>query len=112
LLFSGALSRRPGTGSSLLGMANAAIESLTKALALELAPRLRANCISPGLTRTEAFAGMPAEAQEAMFKGFGASIPAQRSGEATDLGEASASLMLNGWITGVVLDVDGGKIAL
>ena len=58
-LSSGALSRRPGTGSTALAMANAALETLTKGLCHELGPRLRVNCLSPGLCRTSAFAGMP-----------------------------------------------------
>ncbi|CAE7902564.1 PECR, partial [Symbiodinium sp. KB8] len=38
--FTGGLSIRPGTGSSLLAMANASLEALTKALANELGPAL------------------------------------------------------------------------
>lgn len=108
--FTGALSRRPGRGSSSLAMANAALECLTKALAHDLGPRLRVNAISPGLSRTEAFAGMPADAQEGMFAGFGKAIPAGRAGMPTDLGEATASLLTLNWVTGAVLDVDGGAV--
>jgi NAD(P)-dependent dehydrogenase (short-subunit alcohol dehydrogenase family) len=59
VFFSGALSRRPGKGSSALACTNAAVETLARALAVELGPRLRVNCISPGLTRTGAFGAMP-----------------------------------------------------
>lgn len=82
----------------------------SQALACELGPRLRINCISPGLTRTEAFAGMSEEAQEAMFKGFGAAIPTGRAGEAADIGHAVMFLLTNSWVTGAVIDVDGGAL--
>jgi len=109
-LFSGVLSRRPGKNSSILAAVNGAIESLTKALAAELGPRLRVNCISPGLTRTDAFSSMSKEAQERMFEGFGAALPCKRVGDADDIGEATASLISNNFLTGVVLDVDGGAL--
>ena len=54
--FSGVLSRRPGLNCSGLGAVNCAVEGLTYALALELGPRLRVNCCSPGMVRTEATA--------------------------------------------------------
>eukprot|EP00053_Salpingoeca_punica_P023441 m.10087 g.10087 ORF g.10087 m.10087 type:complete len:263 (-) comp5121_c1_seq1:35-823(-) len=109
-LFSGVLSRRPGKNSSILAAVNGAVESLTKALASELGPRLRVNCISPGLTRTDAFSEMSKEAQERMFEGFGAALPCKRVGDADDIGEATASLIANNFITGVILDVDGGAL--
>jgi NAD(P)-dependent dehydrogenase (short-subunit alcohol dehydrogenase family) len=42
---------------------NAAIEAATKVLAKELSP-LRVNVVSPGLTDTEAYAGMDAAARK------------------------------------------------
>ena len=106
----GALSRRPGKGSSALGACNAAVETLVKGIANDLGPRLRVNCVSPGLTRTNAFAGMPAEAQEKMFAGFGKAIPAGRAGEGDDIGHAVLFLLSSPFVTGVVLDVDGGAV--
>ena len=46
---------------------------------------------------------------EGMFKGFGKSIPAGRSGEPADLGNAVLFLLTNNFMTGCILDVDGGK---
>ena len=56
--FSGVLSRRPGMNCSGLGALNGAIESLCYGLALELGPRLRVNCVSPGMVRFDAYSGM------------------------------------------------------
>ena len=108
--FSGTLSRAIMANSSCLGPVNAAVECLAKCLAKELGPRLRVNCVSPTLTRTGAVTGgMTPEQQEGMFTGFGKSIPAGRSGEPADLGHAVGFLITNNFMTGCILDVDGGK---
>ena len=108
--FSGTLSRAVAKNASCLGPVNAAIESLGKCLAIELGPRLRVNVVSPTLTRTSAVTGgMTPEQQEGMFTGFGKTIPAGRSGEPADMGHAVAFLLTNNFMTGCVLDVDGGN---
>jgi len=93
-------------------MANAALEALTKSLANELGPQLRVNCLSPGLARTEAFAGMPAVKQDAMFSAVADKLLVKRAGEAADMGEATVALLANGYITGAVLRVDGGHTVM
>ena len=108
--FSGVLSRRPGMNCSGLGAVNGAVESLTRALALELGPALRVNCLSPGMVRSEAYAGMPQEAREAMYEATGESLPVQRVGEVDELAGSALYLMENGYTTGMVLDVDGGHM--
>jgi NAD(P)-dependent dehydrogenase (short-subunit alcohol dehydrogenase family) len=110
VLCSGALSRRPGAGSAALAAANAACEAIVKALANDLGPRLRVNCVSPGLTNTEMWAGMPIERREGMLKGFGSSLPLGRAGESDDVGHAVAFLLENTYVTGTTLDVDGGAV--
>ncbi|MEO1193875.1 MAG: SDR family oxidoreductase [Pseudomonadota bacterium] len=106
--FSGVLSRRPGANCSGLGAVNGAVESLTYALALELGPDLRVNCVSPGMVRSEAYAGLPEAAREAMYRDTGASLPLGRVGSVADLAEAVTFLMANAYTTGLVLDIDGG----
>ncbi len=108
--FSGVLSRRPGENCSALGACNAAVEGLTMALALELGPRLRVNCCSPGMVDTEAYAKMPADRRAEMYRKTGASLPVGRVGRAEELGQAVLYLMTNSFTTGVVLDVDGGHM--
>ncbi len=110
ILFSGILSRRPDKGSAILAAINSAVETLGKALAVELAP-VRVNVISPGLTRnTGAFLGMPKEALEAMFDGAAQSLPAKRVGLPEDIASVAVELMSNNFITGAVFDVDGGGL--
>lgn len=108
--FSGVLSRRPGMNCSGLGAVNGAVESLCYGLALELGPRLRVNCVSPGMIRSEAYAGMDAQARETMYKATGASLPVGRVGSVGEAASAALYLMSNTYSTGVVLDVDGGHM--
>jgi NAD(P)-dependent dehydrogenase (short-subunit alcohol dehydrogenase family) len=108
-LFSGSLSRKPGT-SSLLGAINAAVETLAKGLASELAP-VRVNVISPGLTRdTNAFNGMPESAREEMFSAFAKKLPVGRVGSPRDFGQAAIFVTTCGFVNGAVIDVDGGGL--
>ena len=109
-LFSGVLSRRPGLNCTGLGAVNGAIEALTRGLALELGPRLRVNCVSPGVVRSEAYAGMEPAAREAMYASTGASLPAGRVGEVEEAAEAALYLISNAYMTGAVIDVDGGHM--
>ena len=108
--FSGVLSRRPGVNCSGLGAVNAAVEGLTRGLALELGPRLRVNCISPGMVRSEAYSGMPDEKREAMYRDTGTSLPIGRVGEVDEIAEAVLLAATNAYLTGQILDVDGGHM--
>ncbi|NOD97235.1 SDR family oxidoreductase [Ruegeria sp. HKCCD6228] len=108
--FSGVLSRRPSAGATGLGAENAAVEALAKGLALELSGRARVNCISPGMVATEAYAAMSEEAREGMYAQVGGSLPVGRVGEAEDIAQAVITAMTNRFLTGSVLDVDGGHL--
>lgn len=108
--FSGVLSRRPGANCSGLGAVNGAIESLTRALALELGPRVRVNCCSPGMVRSQAYAALSEEAREEMYRSTGASLPAGRVGSPAEIARAVVFLMSSTYSTGTVLDVDGGHM--
>lgn len=108
--FSGVLSRRPGINCSGLGAVNAAIEGLTRALALELGPRIRVNCCAPGMIDTEAYASLAPDARELMYRATGDSLPVGRVGRAEEVAQAVVYLMINGFTTGHVLDIDGGHM--
>ena len=110
ILFSGVLSRRPGVNCTALGAACAAIEALARGLALELGPRLRVNCIAPGMVRTELHDRVSAERRETMFRTTGASLPVGRIGRPEEIAEAVLLAATCGYMTGHVLDVDGGHM--
>ncbi|MBO9447013.1 SDR family oxidoreductase [Ruegeria sp. R14_0] len=108
--FSGVLSRRPSAGATGLAAVNAAVEALAKGLAQELAGRARVNCISPGMVDTEAYAGMPDEARTEMFAHVASGLPVGRVGDASEIAQAVVLAMTNTFMTGSVVDVDGGHL--
>lgn len=108
-LTSGFLARRATPGTVIKTAMNAAIEASAKVLARELAP-LRVNVISPGLTDTESYAALPAEARQAMLDRARATLPAGRAGTPADLAAAYLFVIDNAFVTGAVLDVDGGAL--
>ena len=110
VLFSGVLSRRPGVNCAALGAACAAVEALTRGLALELGPQVRVNCIAPGMVRTELHDRVPAGRREVMFQTTGKSLPVGRIGLPEEIAEAVLFAATNGYMTGHVLDVDGGHM--
>ena len=63
----GVLNRRPGMNCAPLATTNGALEGLTRALALEMGPSLRVNCLSPGFCDTERFDHMDPERKAAML---------------------------------------------
>ena len=104
----GVLNRRPGKNCAPLAATNGALEGLTRSLALDLGPRIRVNCMSPGFCDTERFDHMDPERKAAMLANTAASLPLKRVGEPADMGAAIHYLASAPFVTGVVLDVDGG----
>ncbi len=78
-----------------------------RTLAVELEP-VRVNAVAPGIVATPTWDGMAAEDREAMFDRLAGALPAGRVGVADELGEAIWLLLTNGFVTGIVLPVDGG----
>ena len=85
-----------------------AIEGLARALAAELAPRIRVNCIAPSLTDTPLAEKLlrTEDKKEANAKRH----PLQRIGRPDDIADMASFLLSDkaGWITGQVFGVDGG----
>jgi len=100
------------TPSTAPSMAKGGIHSFTRALAIELASeKIRVNAIAPAVVETPLFDPLLTTEQLASFNGF---HPIGRNGVPEDI--TSAVLFLaddsrSGWITGVVLPVDGGVTA-
>jgi NAD(P)-dependent dehydrogenase (short-subunit alcohol dehydrogenase family) len=89
----------------------AAVDFLTKNLALELAPiGIRINAVAPGLTRTPTTAFLLDD--PSLYARQLKAVPLGRIGEPEDIANAVAFLLSDqaAYITGVVLDVDGGAI--
>jgi NAD(P)-dependent dehydrogenase (short-subunit alcohol dehydrogenase family) len=87
-----------------------AINSLTRALAVELAPRgVRVNGIGPGVVEVPRFRERAGYSRE----GYGASIPAGRVGQPGDIGPVAAFLVSDAadFLTGQIVYIDGGSTA-
>lgn len=104
---SGFLSVRPSKNSVLQGAINAALESLARGLALELAP-VRVNTVSPGLIATPLWSKIDAEARDRMYEGAAARLPAGRVGQPEDVANAVLYLASTPYATGSMVLVDGG----
>ncbi|HNN94049.1 MAG TPA: SDR family oxidoreductase, partial [Pseudomonadota bacterium] len=90
--------------------AKAALESHIRQLAYELAPRgITANSLCAGVTDTPALRKIPGN--EEMIRVATARNPAKRLTTPQDVANAVAVLAhpLAGWITGNVINVDGGE---
>ncbi|MBD8094366.1 SDR family oxidoreductase [Pseudomonas fluorescens] len=108
-LTSGQLGRKLMAGQFIKTGINAATEALGKQLAKELAPR-RVNVISPGVIDTPAYAGLAEEQRLAMFAKAGTALPVGRVGQAEEVAAGYVLAMENGFVTGAVLDIDGGGL--
>lgn len=102
----GALARpRPGwsVAVSVLG----AVDALTRALAVELAP-VRVNAVCPGVVRSPLWAGMSDSERDEFYRTVGSGLLTGRVGEVSDIAHGYLSLMTQPYATGSVLTLDGG----
>lgn len=106
---SGGLAVRPTSGSAMVTAAFAAVEALSRALAVELAP-IRVNTIRPGFIDTSMWDFLGEKEREAMREERRASLPARRIGDVEDIGAAAVFLMASPYVTGTVLEVNGGQL--
>ena len=110
-LLSGQMARRPRPGLLTGAVSNAAIDVLGRGLAVEMAP-IRVNTVSPGIIDTALHARLPDDQREAMFKASAERLPVGRVGQPEDIGAMILQTMENGFLTGAVIEVDGGAQAL
>lgn len=106
-------SRRVFPEYSVVGVSKAAIEAVTRYLAIELAPEgIIANCISPGLVITNALDHFPRQAE--MIAHAQAHTPAGRLVTPEDVGELTAWLCSDAaaMIVGQTIEIDGGYMLL
>ena len=95
----------PGTAG--LAAINAAIEGLVRPLAVELKPR-RVNAVAPGVVDTPWWNWLSAEQKKITFESFAAAAPVGRVGRPEDIASAIVFLVGNSFMTGCVIECDGG----
>ena len=108
VLFSTVAVQTGFTFHSLVSASKGAIEGLTKALAAELSPKIRVNCIAPSITQTP-LAGALLNTEEKITAN-GQRHPLGRIGQPNDIAELAAFLLSekSSWITGQIMHIDGG----
>lgn len=98
--------RQPAVGMSAYCSAKAGLSMLTQVAALELAPSVRVNAVAPGLVHTPLTSGalgVPGVESE-----YVENIPMGRPGTPDEIAAAVLYLAQAQWITGEVLDLNGG----
>lgn len=95
---------RPYPGYTHYSVSKAGLLMLTRALAIELAPAIRVNAVSPGT------AVFPEDFDDAMRAALLERIPMKREGTAEDIAKAVLFLVRDApYVTGQTLNVDGGR---
>jgi 3-oxoacyl-[acyl-carrier protein] reductase len=112
ITMSSAAGRLPSRASAAYAAAKAGVSMLTRHLAAEVGPSgVRLNCIAPSATRNEKMSRAMTEEQ---ITQVGSTFPLRRIGVPDDVAAATAFLAsdASSWITGVTLDIAGGKIIM
>ena len=101
-----ASARAAAPGTAGLAANNGALNVAVAPLAVELAP-LRVNAVCPGIVETPIFERWPEELRERFFERARAT-PVGRIGRPEDIAKAILFLMTDDFVTGTLLDCDGG----
>ena len=109
VLFSTVAAKKGFVNHSIISSAKAGVEGLTVALAAELAPHIRINCIAPSLTKSKIASSVikNASIEESIAKMH----PLKRIGQGVDSANLANFLLTSksSWITGQIIAVDGGR---
>jgi pteridine reductase len=97
---------RPLKGYAVYCQSKAALLMQTKVLAREFAPNVRVNAVAPGAIMWPEHSNVLTEAQQQKII---SQTPLKRYGDPTYIAQAVLSLVANPFITGQVLNVDGGR---
>jgi 3-oxoacyl-[acyl-carrier protein] reductase len=103
---------RPGPQPLPYAASKAAVVSLTKLLALNLAPEIRVNAVAPGWIEGEWMERMLKDKYEELFARRAKSTPLRRCATPDDVAEVIVNLLTsNRFVNGEIVVVDGGYSA-
>jgi NAD(P)-dependent dehydrogenase (short-subunit alcohol dehydrogenase family) len=109
---SSTMGHRGAPGLALYTASKHAVEGLTRAAALEAAPfGVRVNAIAPGPVDTDMLTRITGSAER--MAAFVAGVPLKRAGRPHEIADAIVFLASNraSFLTGQIIDVNGGKTA-
>jgi len=109
VLSSGIAGTRPEPNWAVAASICGALDALTRALAVELAP-IRVNAVAPGVVRGDLWREMNEEDRSAMYDSSSEALRVGRVGEVSDIAETFLYLMRNGYSSGTIVTVDGGSV--
>jgi NAD(P)-dependent dehydrogenase (short-subunit alcohol dehydrogenase family) len=109
VLTGGTAGRRPHPGFVIGASICAAMEAVTRTLAVELAP-VRVNIVVPGFVDTELWSNIPTAARQQMFREAAGKLPVGRIGTPADIAAHYLGFLRGGYVTGQALVVDGGGV--
>lgn len=92
--------------AGLMGAALSAVEHLTRALALEIAP-IRSNAIRPGLIMTDLVKSYGGNDWEQIVTRTAAALPGKKAGSPRQAAELIRFLLLAEFVNGEILTIDG-----
>lgn len=108
VLVSGFPARKCPPGMSAIASVGGAVEAFVRAVAPEIAPR-RINAVSPGIIDTPMFTQTGSDRASVMEKATG-NFVIKRPGTAEEVAEGVMFLVGNTFVTGTIVDVDGGAL--
>ena len=103
----GLRAHKPAPGWALAGASASAVEGLARGLAIDLKP-VRVNVVSPGAVHTELFSLFPKEALDGILQGFRDLSTTGTVAKPEDLAESYIYIMKDHFVTGTVIDSNGG----
>lgn len=108
VLVSGFPARKCPPGMSAIASVGGAVEAFVRAVAPEIAPR-RINAVSPGIIDTPMFTQTGSDRASVMERATG-NFVIKRPGTAEEVAEGVMFLVGNTFVTGTIVDVDGGAL--
>lgn len=97
---------------SSVAASKGALEGMTRALAAELAPKVRVNCIAPSVTDTPLASRILSSDEKKKLSGERHAL--NRVGTAEEVAKLAFYLLSNNssWMTGQIIGIDGGMSAI
>jgi NAD(P)-dependent dehydrogenase (short-subunit alcohol dehydrogenase family) len=108
VLFSGYPARKWRPGMLAIGSVGGSVEAFIRLVANEIAP-IRINGVCPGLIDTP-MSPLKGDARTEFYRKGTQGHPIARAGTATEVAQAALFLLENDFVTGSIVDVDGGAI--